>query len=144
MYNAYRSNYGQYLQESSVLRYEMSAWLAARQNRDNKPRRLTRRWIKENIKPVLLLIDAENVPDLRRVFYIDPDGLFRFITPVLPQVLSAPSYYEVSPDSTRMDSVVSPVDGEIFIAAYAHERSQQASFANRITTSFRRDAADGK
>ena len=105
---------------------------------------MSRKDLKTNLKPFLVLIDAENVPDLKKVFYVDLNGAFRFVAPVLPQVVSAPN---LSPgpalDNLRSTTMINPNDSDIFILAYAHERSAQSSFANRIASSHRKDAADG-
>ena len=119
--------------------------MSARRNRDNRPKRLSRKDVQTNIKPFLILVDAENVPDLKKVFYADQDGTFRFVAPVLPQFVSAPNLsLDPTLESLRSYSMINPEDSDIFILAYAHERSAQSSFANRVTTSFRKDAADGE
>lgn len=144
--------------------YYLTKWLNQRINRDNAPKLLGSQDLlsmTEN-KLLLIILDAENIPDFRKYFYIDKTGNICLAAPTLPQVVTAPTV-ELDWDRDILQSkdlIVSDIpfiddiplssqgsnsyfaDEDIIILSYASMKSPQSIWSNRLTRDTRKDAAD--
>lgn len=168
----------EYLKQSRAYGSTIKSWLAQRLNKDNSPKIIPKSALiqETNGKSLVVLVDAENVPDFKKNFYVDSNGYVKFSSQSPPQPRKAPSLTDdfLSPNYLIADSIFQDRvafsseennkdynsqlvsryrskqfqrtynDEEIIILVYAHSRSKQCAWANRITTSTRKDAADCK
>ena len=131
---------------------QVDTWRRHRQNKDNKVHVLaaTADAVAAARGKVVVLVDAENVPDVRRCFYISVDGAVRFLSPRIPRALEAPALDEpavpfapIPTGTPAADNDDTDVDDcDLLVLTYAQERAGQAAWANRRTSSSHRDAAD--
>eukprot|EP00981_Chlorochromonas_danica_P005944 scaffold1243_cov173-Ochromonas_danica.AAC.5 len=112
-------------------------------------------------KALVVLVDAENIADFKKIFYVSGAGDIRFLSPCPPPLRVAPSLLQDSSGtnsnsqsqltSADRDSLVGGYlgfqrvfrDEETLILSYAHHRGPQSIWANRIVYSTNKDAADG-
>jgi hypothetical protein len=154
-----------YLSTDSEFADSVSIFLLKRISRSNIPFRFTREDIiqRANVASVVILIDAENIPDFRKIFYIGSHGEIRFTSPRLPNLIQAPSLSSSTSSTSSTSTIGSSslgsfvienepfqlinnnyLDEEILILSYAHHTGPQSVVANRIMYSDRKDATDGK
>jgi hypothetical protein len=142
------------LQASEQYNALVLSYISQRVNRDNIPTHFTRDDMINfaRMKLLVILVDIENIPDFRKVFYTSKDGDIRFLFPAPPPLRTAPS---LSVDNSDINNEMSHaliggnyerpyLDEEILVLAYAHARGPQSVWANRVTYSNNKDAADGK
>jgi hypothetical protein len=148
----------QYLVNNATYSPYIAPWLSKRSNRDNVPRIIRSLDVLKVVtnKSLVILVDAENVPDFRRYFYIDYTGEVRLSSPTLPELVQAPSFssdgsttkFGLDRLGSRTQSFYNPYnlysDSDIFVLVYAHTKSPQSAWSNRRTSDARKDAADGK
>lgn len=133
------------LRKEESIGVTVRSWLLTRLNRENTPRLLKRSRMIEVAfkKKVIVLVDTENVSDFKSHFFIDNRGIIRFSSPLPPALVSAPSL--MNNDDYTQDTgglFRLPTDADILVLSYAHSRSAQAAWANRVTSNYRKDAAD--
>jgi hypothetical protein len=135
---------------------QLDTWRRHRQNRDNQVHVLptTAAAVAAAHRKVVILVDAENVPDVRRCFYVSADGAVQFLSPRIPRVLAAPAvdapaepFADDVPLATRAvdthaDADADVDDTDLLVLTYAQARSAQAAWTTRRTSSTHRDAAD--
>eukprot|EP01031_Cornospumella_fuschlensis_P032600 gene32600-39417_t len=101
-----------------------------------------------SLKSVAILIDVENVGDMRKYFYVTKTGDVKCLCPPVPQLFAAPAIIDSNTEETRASSVPisyrpSYSDEEMLILVYAHDAALNvAGIANRVTYSEHKDAAD--
>mmetsp|Transcript_22885 Transcript_22885/g.31384 ORF Transcript_22885/g.31384 Transcript_22885/m.31384 type:complete len:288 (+) Transcript_22885:106-969(+) len=126
----------------------VSNWLIMRLNRNNFPEKLTRSQMlaRASISRMTIMIDVENVADYRQNFYVKSNGRIYFSSPPAPIPFNAPSLDTATNDDEDDDRIFlingTQDDEDMLILTYAHTRSPQALWANRVTTDCRKDAAD--
>lgn len=138
------------------------SYISQRLNRDNQPIRLSRDDMLQllSTKALVVLVDAENIADFKKIFYVSGGGDIRFLPPCPPPLRVAPSLLQDSSTNSNSNSQYTSADREslvggylgfqrIFrdedtlILSYAHHRGPQSIWANRIAYSTNKDAADG-
>eukprot|EP00597_Dinobryon_sp_UTEXLB2267_P006189 CAMPEP_0170066694 /NCGR_PEP_ID=MMETSP0019_2-20121128/6297_1 /TAXON_ID=98059 /ORGANISM="Dinobryon sp., Strain UTEXLB2267" /LENGTH=288 /DNA_ID=CAMNT_0010273851 /DNA_START=38 /DNA_END=901 /DNA_ORIENTATION=+ len=145
----------------------VSNWLIKRLNRNNFPEKLTRSQMlarasisrmtimidvenvmlaRASLSRMTIMIDVENVADYRQNFYVKSNGRIYFSSPPAPIPFNAPSLDTATNDEEDDDRIFlingTQDDEDMLILTYAHTRSPQALWANRVTTDCRKDAAD--
>lgn len=130
---------------------KVTTWLFQRLNKDNIPKVLKSNDVihQSQNKSLIVMVDAENVPDFKKYFYVNSDGKIMFSAIIPPKLMRAPKVdSRDDSDASAMSSDISlnlyPYsDNDILVLSYAHAKSPQSAWANRKTPDNRKDAADG-
>ncbi|RYH28792.1 hypothetical protein EON65_10835 [archaeon] len=136
---------------SPVYRPIVTSYFSQRLNKDNPPLLFTRNDMLAllKFKSVAILVDVENVGDMRKYFFVTKTGDIKCLCPPAPQLYAPPANFDSKADEAKTSIPIgyaqSFSDEEMLVLGYAHDAAgNQGAMANRVTYSEHKDAADGK
>jgi hypothetical protein len=129
-----------YLESQPNYQYLLSGWRRNRDNKNNIPRVITRNNLLRAAagKSVVVMVDAENIPDYRRNFYVDSQGDVRFLSPVIPRIVSAPRFDNTESESeseVELDAGSVQLESDRYSEMPSNSQSQQSRVNRQLSGS---------